>query len=48
MSPVSFYILNMAIRKVKIMCVVCILFLLASADLEHNVSELHFEKKCGN
>ena len=28
--------------------VVCILFLLASADLEHNVSELHFEKKCGN
>ena len=34
MSPVSFYILNMAIRKVKIMCVVCILFLLDSVVLE--------------
>ena len=34
MLPVSFYIFNMAIRKVKIICVVCILFLLDSAVLE--------------
>lgn len=34
MSPISFYITNVATRKLKLTRVVCIVFLLGGADLD--------------